>query len=118
MKRTIVLMMVLIVLTVGVVGVQADEGNRYVNNPAAIANVFHDNEGIYVWRWNAITEQGTFEFFADYDDMAVSQTLAIATGENVLIMESEDISLWALSTGEYQVNSPRVDGGIDENIFN
>lgn len=117
MKRIMAIVGLVMVLIVGAIGVQAEENNRYVHNPAAVANVFHAEEGIQVWRYNTELEQGFLDFYVSYDEMATAQALAISTGENVLIIESGDISMWALATGEYQVNSPIVGGGLDENIF-
>lgn len=116
MKRTVLLMLML-VLSIVVFVAQAEDGDHYVTNSSALAKVYGTDYGYTVWRWNPEYEQGAFTFAVSFDEVTTARDLAMSTGEPVLVEAVGDIGMWALASGECQVNSPRADGQLDENIF-
>ena len=116
MKR-LILLGVLLVLLLGAFAAQACDGDRYIHSPAALGNVFGTEYGIAVWRYYPEHEQAFFSFAVTYEEIELAHELVEATGENILLAHEGDITMWVLTSGECQVNSPHVDGHVDENVF-
>lgn len=106
----IIVVLSIALMAVAAVAVNAEE-SRLGSSYAALGNVYQDYNGYSVWLWNPTTEQGEFQFAVDYDTVDVALVEAKLMGENILITETDTVSMWALSTGQLQVNSPSVDGG-------
>jgi hypothetical protein len=120
LKRITGLTAVVLVLLVGAMVAQADEVGaiRLDSNPAALANVYRVEGGFSVWRWNAVAEQGEFQFYLPYDRLDEVREMAMANDENILMEQKDDVSFWVLASGEYQVNSPIIDGPTYAFVFN
>ena len=120
LKRITGLTAVVLVLLVGAMVAQADEVGaiRLDSNPAALANVYRVEGGFSVWRWNAVAEQGEFQFYVSHDELEGVRELAMVNDENILVEQNDDVSFWVLASGEYQVNSPMIDGLTYAFVFN
>ncbi len=104
------LVMAIALMAVFAIAVSAEE-SRVGSSYAALGNVYQNDDGYSVWLWNPSTERGEFQFAVGYDTVEAALAEAELMGENILIAETETVSMWALASGELQVNSPAVNGG-------
>ena len=116
-RRIVILSMALLMLALGAASALADEPERIDTNAASLANIYRVDDGFTIWRWNAVAKQGEFQFFVSYDEVDTALKLAKANNEHILLGASEDITFWALTSGQLQLNSVMIDGAAYEFVF-
>jgi hypothetical protein len=90
------------------------------DNAAAPAALYLFSESanlLHVYAIDPVTSSGNFAFSATSIEIAQVSARAVETGENLLIAENMNVSLYALSSGECQVNGYFPDGKLYEYIF-
>lgn len=94
----------------------SDDGRLNSEDVASLAILYTDESGYAVYAVNAATGAGRLAFRANR--AAVEKALEEAnSGTNTLIAQAGDISLWALTSGECQMNSFYADGKSNEFVF-
>jgi hypothetical protein len=102
-------------------GVELFDGRLNPHDAAALAIIYANSntQGYDIFAVNPTTSRGDLVIRATRAQ--VNAALADATasgGVNTLIAARGDISLWALTSGECQMNSFYADGSLSEFIFN
>lgn len=113
-KKIVSFLLVGVMLAVS--AVQADSirlGSSYIS----LANIYQDDTGYSIWRYDPELEQGNYAMQVTYDEVESASEQAASSGEHVLLEEVGDISFWVLTSGECQVNSPTIDGTTYEFVF-
>jgi predicted RecA/RadA family phage recombinase len=75
------------------------------------------DEALHFYAINATTAQGYLAFTTTFEEMRAASQEAVSSGAHVLIREQFNVALYALSSGECQVNGFYSDGNLYEFIF-
>ncbi|MEQ8673916.1 MAG: hypothetical protein RLP44_12975 [Aggregatilineales bacterium] len=117
----ITVVMSLLAIAGGVVFADEDSSSindgRWQKNASSLAVVYQVDATYEVWRYDVSSEVGLKAFEVSYDEVNSAVQDAIAAGENQLVASDGDITFWALTSEECQINSVFPNGETETFIF-
>jgi hypothetical protein len=102
------------------IALPSNDGRLNLDDPASLSIVYTDTstDGYAIYAVDPTTGKGILAIRASGEEVDAALSIATApSGTNTLIAESGDTSLWALTSGECQMNSLYADGKPDVFVF-